>query len=234
MTFSFLYQLHRFCYQPRLSPNHNIGRKSGVYSLSGQTVMKLYFPFSPFQFGKKTLCTLPLANNQVCISGKRKLYFPFIPFQFEKNDIVYPTPGKKSGVYQWQENQVCISGTEKLWQTKSFSELGESWHTQMNCSIIIIIVIIIIIIIIIIISIISNYFFTSLWLRWLLLTQLLTINKSNRWWGIRAICVLFSVYSVFVRIMISFDLINLMIYIMSQVTMNIMITMMIYIIMVSV
>ena len=132
------------------------------------------------------------------------------------------------------ENQVCISGTEKLWQTKSFSELGESWHTQMNCSIIIIIVIIIIIIIIIIISIISNYFFSSLWLRWLLLTQLLTINKSNRWWGIRAHCVLFSVYSVFVRIMISFDLINSMIYIMNQVTMNIMITMMIYIIMVSV
>ena len=188
--------------------------------------MKLYFPFSPFQFGKKTLCTLPLANNQVCISGKRKLYFPF--FQ--------PSSGKKTTMctLPLAENQVCISGTEKLWQTKSFSELGESWHTQMNCSIIIIIVIIIIIIIIIIISIISNYFFTSLWLRWLLLTQLLTINKSNRWWGIGAHCVLFSVYSVFVRIMISFDLINLMIYIMSQVTLNIMITMMICIIMVSV
>ena len=179
------------------------------------------------------MCTLALADNhQVSISGKRKLYFPFIPFQFEKNDIVYPTPGKKSGVYQWQENQVCISGTEKLWQTKSFSELGESWHTQMNCSIIIIITITIIIIIIIIIH--TIIFSNSLWLRWLLLTQLLTINKSNRWWGIGAHCVLFSVYSVFVRIMISFYFINSMIYIMSQVTMNIMITMMIYIIMVSV
>ena len=121
------------------------------------------------------------------------------------------------------ENQVCISGTEKLWQTKSFSELGESWHTQMNCSIIIIITITIIIIIIIIIH--TIIFSNSLWLRWLLLTQLLTINKSNRWWGIGAHCVLFSVYSVFVRIMISFYFINSMIYIMSQVTMNIMITM---------
>ena len=204
-----------------------------------------------------------MAENQVCIvyqwhrQDSVKLYFPNFPFQFGKNNLVYPTLGRKSGVYQWQEkvvfsffpfwygktnivyptlaeNLVCISGTEKLWQTKSFSELGESWHTQMNCSIIIIIVIIIIIIIIIIISIISNYFFTSLWLRWLLLTQLLTINKSNRWWGIRAHCVLFSVYSVFVRIMISFDLINSMIYIMNQVAMNVMITMMIYIIMVSV
>ena len=154
---------------------------------------------------------------------QEKVVFSFFPFWFGKTNIVYPTLA---------ENLVCISGTEKLWQTKSFSELGESWHTQMNCSIIIIITITIIIIIIIIIH--TIIFSNSLWLRWMLLTQLLTINKSNRWWGIGAHCVLFSVYSVFVRIMISFDLINSMIYIMNQVTMNIMITMMIYIIMVSV
>ena len=119
MTFSFWYQFHRFFYQPRLSPNPNIDRKSGVYSL---TVMKLYFPFFPFQFGKKTLCTLPLADNQVCISGKRKLYFPFIPFQFENNNIVYPTLGRKSGVYQWHGEVVT---DQKFFRTR-----GKLTHTD--------------------------------------------------------------------------------------------------------
>ena len=184
---------------------------------------EVVFSFFPFQFGKKPCVPYPWQINR-CVSVARVSCI-FLLFHFSSKTTTLCT-------LPLAENQVCISGTEKLWQTKSFSELGESWHTQMNCSIIIIITITIIIIIIIVIhTIISS---NSLWLRWLLLTQLLTINKSNRWWGIGAHCVLFSVYSVFVRIMISFYFINSMIYIMSQVTMNIMITMMIYIIMVSV